>query len=77
MKRLSYILIIIDFFQALPHSNQLNVALLQQIHISISAVDTIATYDTIKQVLISSAKHNRYFEDSKFSAVASNNGNNR
>lgn len=31
------------------------------------AVDTIATYDTIKQVLISSAKHDRYFEDSKFS----------
>lgn len=30
------------------------------------AVDTIATSDTIKQVLISSAKHDRYFEDSKF-----------
>lgn len=31
------------------------------------AVDTIATHDTIKQVLISSAEHDRYFEDSKFS----------
>ena len=37
------------------------------------AVDTIATYDTIKQVLISSAKHNRYFEDSKFSGGRFNN----
>ena len=30
------------------------------------AVDTIATNDTIKQVLISTVQHNRYFEDSKF-----------
>lgn len=31
------------------------------------AVDTITTNDTITQVLISSDKHDRYFEDSKFS----------
>lgn len=31
------------------------------------AVDTIATCDSVKQVLISSDKHDRYFEDSKFS----------
>lgn len=30
------------------------------------AVDTIATNDTIKQVLISTVQQNRYFEDSKF-----------
>lgn len=37
------------------------------------AVDTIATNDTIKQVLISSAEHERYFEDSKFSGGRFNN----
>lgn len=31
------------------------------------ALDTIATCDTIKQILISSENHDRYFEDSKFS----------
>ncbi|MDE6329050.1 MAG: beta-lactamase family protein [Duncaniella sp.] len=36
-------------------------------------VDTIATSDTIKQVLISSVKHDRYFEDSKFSGGRFNN----
>ena len=30
------------------------------------ALDTIATCDTIKQILISSENHDRYFEDSKF-----------
>lgn len=30
------------------------------------ALDTIATRDTIKQILISSENHDRYFEDSKF-----------
>lgn len=37
------------------------------------AVDTIATYDTIKQALISSDKHDRYFEDSKFTGGRFNN----
>lgn len=36
-------------------------------------VDTVATSDTIKQVLISSVKHDRYFEDSKFSGGRFNN----
>lgn len=31
------------------------------------ALDTIATHDTVKQVLISANNHDRYFEDSKFS----------
>jgi len=31
------------------------------------AVDTIASSDTVKGVLISSIKHDRYFEDKKFS----------
>ena len=36
-------------------------------------VDTIATSDTIKHVLISSDKHDRFFEDSKFSGGRFNN----
>lgn len=37
------------------------------------AVDTIATNDSVKQVLMSSATHDRYFEDSKFSGAHFNN----
>lgn len=37
------------------------------------AVDTIAANDTIKNVLISSANHDRYFEESKFSGGRFNN----
>lgn len=68
MRTLSYILIIIfgflsscTTFKSIKCGSPLTDTYLN------FAVDTIATYDTIKQVLISSAKHDRYFEDSKFS----------
>lgn len=37
------------------------------------ALDTIARNDTVKNVLISSAEHDRYFEESKFSGGGFNN----
>ena len=67
MKRLSYILIIIGFLSSCTTFKSIKCGSPSTNTYLNFAVDTIATYDTIKQVLISSAKHNRYFEDSKFS----------
>ena len=67
MKRLSYILIIIGFLSSCTTFKSIKCGSPSTNTYLNFAVDTIATYDTIQQVLISSAKHNRYFEDSKFS----------
>lgn len=67
MKRLFYILIIIGFLSSCTTFKSIKCGSPSTNTYLNFAVDTIATYDTIKQVLISSAKHNRYFEDSKFS----------
>ena len=67
MKRLSYILIIIGFLSSCTTFKSIKCGSPSTNTYLNFAVDTIATYDTIKQVLISSAKHNRYFEESKFS----------
>ena len=60
MKRLSYILIIIGFLSSCTTFKSIKCGSLSTNTYLNFAVDTIATYDTIKQVLISSAKHNRY-----------------
>lgn len=73
MKRLSYILIIIGFLSSCTTFKSIKCGSPSTNTYLNFAVDTIATYDTIKQVLISSAKHNRYFEDSKFSGGRFNN----
>lgn len=68
MKRLSYILIIIfGFLSSCTTFKSIKCGSPSTDTYLNFAVDTIATHDTIKQVLISSAKHDRYFEDSKFS----------
>lgn len=68
MKRLSYILIItFGFLSSCTTFKSIKCGSPSTDTYFNFAVDTIATYDTIKQVLISSAKHDRYFEDSKFS----------
>lgn len=73
MKRLSYILVIIfgflsscTTFKAIKCGSPSTDTYLN------FAVDTVATNDTIKQVFISSAEHDRYFEDSKFSGTRFN-----
>ncbi len=74
MKRLSYILIIIfGFLSSCTTFKSIKCGSPSTDTYLNFAVDTIATYDTIKQVLISSTKHNRYFEDSKFSGGRFNN----
>ena len=73
MKRLSYILIIIGFLSSCTTFKSIKCGSPSTNTYLNFPVDTIATYDTIKQVLISSAKHNRYFEDSKFSGGRFNN----
>lgn len=68
MKRLSYILVVFTVllssctaFKSIKCGNPSTDTYLN------FAVDTIASNDTIKQVLISSAQHDRFFEDTKFS----------
>lgn len=68
MKRLSYTLIIIwGFLSSCTTFKSIKCGAPSSDTYLDFAVDTIATNYTIKQVLISSDKHDRYFEDSKFS----------